>query len=172
VTLLVSTILAIPCWPEENPCRPELSEPLRVEALSLVHGIVDADPKTVLRSLDRDGIMIGDNSPTPLAGVKRQFASKTGLFCLFFDTACMGDPSNRSLWSADRALRELSASYRAWLRNAGSPKLEITFEDAPVTKYCGASVAVYHRASVPSRIEFGFVYLDGSWRLSQIGEMP
>ena len=174
--ILLSILSANPCWPQKNPCRPELSEPLRVKTLSLIHSIVVANTESVLKAFGSEGIMIGDSSPIPLAAVRRQFAVKEGLFCLFFDSACMDKPSNRSLWSDDRALRALSGSFREWLKRAGNLNLEINFLDAPVARYCMAAVQVSQStsipASVPATIDFGFVYLRGSWEFTQIGAMP
>jgi hypothetical protein len=70
-------------------------------------------------------------------------------------------------------LKEYSKSYREWLQGASNLKLETSLLDAPVTKYCGASVMVLaDPPGVPATIEFGFVYRSGSWNLAQIGEMP
>jgi hypothetical protein len=171
--LLLCVLLAVPCWPQMNPCRPELSIPLRARALSLIDSIVAVDRESLLKSLDKNGIMLGDNSPIPSSSVKRQFALKNGLFCLFFDSRCMNEPSNQSLWSGDGVLRELHGSYREWLKRAGDLRLEITFMDAPITKYCGASVVVRsHPVGVPATIELGFIYRNGFWKLAQIGDMP
>lgn len=160
------------CWGQRNPCAPKLAGPLRTKAASLIDAIVHTDGESLLRSLAKSGLMIGDNSPTSVAAVRQQFSSKTGLFCLFFDSSCMSAPSNNLLWSTDVVLKELTVSYREWLKAAGTPKLEVVFLDAPVTKYCGASVMVFaERAAVPANIEFAFVYLRGSWNLYQIGEI-
>jgi hypothetical protein len=95
--LLLSTLLAFPCWPQKNPCRRELSKPLGATALLLIDRIVAGDAESVLKSLAKGGLMVGDSAPTPPAAVKRQFASKEGLFCLFFDSTCVNEPSNRLL---------------------------------------------------------------------------
>lgn len=157
---------------QTNPCSPKLAEPLKVKTASLIDAVVRADTQSVLKSLSNSGLMIGDNAPTPVADVRRQFSKRTGLYCLFFDSACMAEPSNNASWSSDNVLKKLPVSFREWLKGAGTPKLEVDFLDAPVTKYCIASVFVFpERSAVPANIEFAFVYTHGSWSLAQIGEI-
>jgi hypothetical protein len=116
--------------------------------------------------------MIGDSAPTPVAEVRGQFLTRTGLYCLFFDSSCMTVPTNNALLSHDAVLKGMPVSFREWLKRAGTRKLEAIFLDAPTGKYCNASVMVFPKRSVvPGNIEFAFVYLHGRWDLAQIGEI-
>jgi hypothetical protein len=163
---------ATACWAQKSPCLPRLAEPLRLQAAALINAIVSADSESVLKSLWHSGLMIGDSFPTPVSDVRRQFLNHGGLYCLFFDSSCMAAPRNAALWSNDPVLKALPVSFREWLKRAGTPRLETVFLDAPMGKYCNASVMVFsQRTAVPENIEFAFTYLHGRWNLAQIGEI-
>lgn len=143
---------------------------LEATTRSLLAALQSGSPAAVTPYLSPRGIVVDmDGDRASLPQIRGQFASKTGLYCRWFDSAClkreMDDPSGSLFTQRTSEPR----AYRDLLRLAERRDLTLTI--VPDHPNQGTVSVCLHGPNLSSDgggylLEFGFERIAGRWRLA------
>ncbi len=171
VLLVLTSCLAI-CQEAETCAQAgnqsELKKGVIDIARQLTGDIKNLDTRNMLKKFSTSGVGFGVQRPQiPLTDLESQFNSKSGYYCLIFDTSCMKLDENKKLWGTDPVLGKFDTSFNDWLRKAGEVDFEVTLFDNDSAKACGALVNItpFKKIDIaPERLQFEFIIRSGKWK--------
>lgn len=133
------------------------------------------EPREVISLISSKGVVFG-LEPPPVASteIRKQFAAKTGVYCLLFDTECLRkeDRAEREKAGAPTRVTPLS-SYRERVQKASHRKVRSQLIQQE-GRWAGhvtvllESPANDDNISPENSIEFEFVFEEGEWHLAGV----
>lgn len=147
---------------------------LEVTTRAFVAALKNGTPASVLPYLSASGVVLDmDGERAPLAKVRRQFAAKTGLYCRWFDTACLRKEMDDQSGGVFTQRTSEPRSYRDLLRLAEQAEFSAAIDlDRP--SQGSASVCLHgpklssdspDSAGAGYLLEFGFERTAAGWKL-------
>jgi hypothetical protein len=152
--------------PKQSPAERQLETTTR----SLVAALKNGTPASVLPFLSSRGVVLDmDGERASLAEVRRQFAHQTGLYCRWFDTACLTHEIEDQSGGVFTQRTSEPRSYRDIIRLAD--KAEFTVAIDPDRPSQGSASVCLHGAKLSNDgagylLEFGFERTSAGWKLA------
>lgn len=159
-----------------SPAQPFGSKPSAAErqlaatTRALVAAIKAGSPSGVLPYLSSRGVVVDmDGERVPLAGVRQQFTRKIGLYCRWFDTACLAKEMDDQSGGVFTQKATHPRSYREILQLGAQSELNISIDPDKPTQG-SASVCVHgpklENDGAGYLLEFGFERTGAGWKLA------
>jgi hypothetical protein len=143
---------------------------LETTTRSLIAALKNGMPASVLPFLSLRGVVLDmDGERASLAEVRRQFAHKTGLYCRWFDTACLTHEIEDQSGGVFTQHTSEPRSYLDIIRLAD--KAEFTVAIDPDRPSQGSASVCLHGAKLSADgagylLEFGFERTAAGWKLA------
>ncbi len=147
----------------------DLLHSLRETASEFLALIERGDPKQLAPLSSQRGLVLGHTSEpaVPLATIEKAIAEKRGIFCAFFDSACVPKVS-RAEPVQGRSDADIRAprSYREEILRASSRDVEVHLSNGTIG---GVTVTLHDNTQPGSAVlDFDFRFEDGEWKFAGI----
>lgn len=168
--VFLATLLASSQAPKRSPAERQLESTTR----SFLTALQSGSPAAVTPFLSSRGVVVDmDGERATLPEIRKQFAGKTGLYCRWFDTACLKQEMEDQSGGVFTQRTSEPRAYRDILRLAATRKLIVSID--PDHPGQGSAAVCLHgpKLSGGSKedgtgylLEFGFERIGGQWRLA------
>jgi len=140
---------------------------LRSTCESVLASIKANDAEMFIGYVSKDGVCFGiDCDPEPFDRMLKDLKSKSGFYCLLFDTTCERKIV-RAMWKASNHTGDITTvlSFHDLLQSARLKKISYSPDGGAHVELEEPNRSVGSR---PSFFDLGFVQEDGSWKLSDM----
>lgn len=168
--LLLLVALAPAQAPQKPPPKSAVQRQLEAATRSLLAVIRTGAPTAALPQLSPRGVVLDlDGERHSITDIRRHFAQRTGLYCRWFDTACLRREMEEQSADIETQRTPDPRSYRELLRLVKSVEMtSLAHPDQPgrgLVSVCvrGPEIAP---AGAGYLLEFGFERVGGAWKLA------
>jgi hypothetical protein len=177
LVLLTASNLCLSAQNEDRACGTKAEQQqkevqLRLTMAKMLRIIRAKDASAFLGFVDKGGFAVWGGILSP-SDIKREFLNKQGLYCLLISTECIA--STRFPNGAYINLDKWQISYREWLEQNSSTKIEIEMFFGGEDAHCTANLSIRRIKKLrpaEETFELGFNYRSGKWVLRSTPAYP